>query len=70
MTELPPAPGAAQTLVRIEVKLDLALKSVDDHEGRLRALESRRWPNQSLQALMAGVSSVAAVIALLAPLLR
>ena len=68
MTSLP-APSAAEALVRIEVKLDLALKAVDDHEGRIRALEARSWPKQSVTLLMTGVSTTAAVIAVLAPLL-
>lgn len=60
----------AVTLVRIEVKLDQALAQGLDHEGRLRSLESRNWPKQSINVLLTAVSSVAAVVAVLVPLTR
>lgn len=37
-----------ETLARIETKLDIAIGRLDDHESRLRLLESRagkRWEN-------------------------
>jgi hypothetical protein len=54
-------PDAAVTLVRIEVKLDTMLAKVDDHEGRLRALESRNWPRQSVNSIVSVCAALAAV---------
>lgn len=45
-------------LARIETKLDSSLHMVGDHEGRIRALESNRWPLPTLAALV----SVGAVV--------
>jgi hypothetical protein len=56
-----PPPDAAVTLVRIEVKLDAVLTKVDDHEGRLRALESRNWPRQSVNTIVSVCAALAAV---------
>lgn len=58
------------TLVRIEVKLDQALAQGLDHEGRIRSLESRNWPKQSVNVLLTAVSSVAALVAVLVPLAK
>ncbi len=33
--------GTTETLARIETKLDIAISRLDDHETRLRLLESR-----------------------------
>lgn len=54
----PPEEVLAVTLARIETKLDQAIRSDDDHERRLRSLESQRWPLPSAAVLL----SVAAVI--------
>ncbi|NUP38960.1 MAG: hypothetical protein HOY76_18575 [Streptomyces sp.] len=54
------APDASVTLARIEVKLDAVLRTNDDHESRIRALESRNWPRQSLNLWVAGLSAAAA----------
>jgi hypothetical protein len=65
----------AQLLIRIETKLDMALRAQDDHEGRIRALESHgtlthgdritaleRWRYAlPVAALLSLVSIVAAV---------
>lgn len=63
-----PLPGTTESLIRIEVKLDLALKQSDDHEARIRSLEGRNWPKQSINVLLTGVSSAAAVFAVVVPL--
>jgi hypothetical protein len=34
---------------------------VDDHEGRLRALESRNWPRQSVNSIVSVCAALAAV---------
>lgn len=65
-----PPPDQAVTLARIEIKLDQALRQLEDHEGRLRSIEARNWPKQSINVLLAGVSSVAALVAVLVPLTR
>lgn len=63
-----PPPGTTESLIRIEVKLDLALKQTDDHEIRIRSLEGRNWPKQSINVLLTAVSSGAAVLAVVVPL--
>ena len=66
MTVLPgpgSSPDASVTLARIEVKLDAVLRTNDDHESRIRALESRNWPRQSLNLWVAGLSAAAAAAA-------
>lgn len=59
---LPSGPGAdsAVTLARIEVKLDSALRGIDDHEGRIRALEARNWPRQGVNLWLSGLAVLAA----------
>jgi hypothetical protein len=59
------SPDASVTLARIEVKLDAALRTGDDHESRIRALESRNWPRQSLNLWVAGLSAAAAAAAVI-----
>lgn len=54
----PPEENERVTLARIEFKLDQAIRSDADHETRLRALESSRWPLPAL----AGLMSVGAII--------
>lgn len=54
----PPDEQSAVVLARIETKLDSVLHQAADHEGRIRALESNRWPLPAL----AGLLSVAALI--------
>lgn len=63
-----PLPGATESLIRIEVKLDMALKQGDDHEVRIRSLEGRNWPKQSINVLLTALSSAAAVLAVVVPL--
>lgn len=46
----------AIVLARVDVKLDQLLESTGDHEQRLRALETRRWPLPSLSAVIAVTS--------------
>lgn len=58
---LPPPQDAAITLARIEVKLDEALKDTADHETRLRALEARNWPRQSVNLWVSVCAALAAV---------
>lgn len=66
MSALPlPPSDPSVTLARIEVKLDAALAQGADHETRLRALEARNWPRQSLNTWIAGCAAVAAVAAVL-----
>lgn len=56
---IPPDPSV--TLARIEVKLDQALRTDQDHEERIRALESRNWPRQTLNAWVSALAAVCAV---------
>lgn len=58
MTPPQPPEAEAVTLARIEFKLDAAIRNDADHEVRIRALESNRWPLPTLAALV----SVGAVI--------
>ncbi|MEV3859106.1 hypothetical protein AB0J38_32935 [Streptomyces sp. NPDC050095] len=52
--------GVMQACATAELALDLA--TTDDHEDRLRQLESRRWPWRTITVLVA----VAAVVVALA----
>ncbi len=63
MSALPtPDPyDASRTLVRIEVKVDRLLNDQADHEGRLRALEARNWPRQSVNTIVSVCAALAAV---------
>lgn len=63
-------PPVAESLARIEVKLDLALKDTADHEERIRALESRRWPRPAVNLILTGAATMAGLVALLEPLLK
>lgn len=61
-----PAPDpydVTRALVRIEVKVDQLLADTGDHEQRLRSLEGRNWPRQSVNTV---VSVCAALVALAA----
>lgn len=63
-----PLPDMAGSLIRIEVKLDVSLQQLGDHEARLRALEGRNWPKQSINVLLTAGSTAAAVLAVVVPL--
>ena len=54
---------AARTLTRVEVKVDQLLADANDHEGRLRALEARNWPRQSVNTWIAACAALAAISA-------
>jgi hypothetical protein len=45
----------AETLGRIETKLDLVLKVKDDHENRLRSVEKGNWISGSLSTIATGL---------------
>lgn len=47
--------SSAVILARVEVKLDHALKRGDDHEIRIRALETARW---KLSGFAAGIGAI------------
>ncbi len=76
MNALPlPPQDSAVTLARIEVKLDNALRQADDHEGRLRALESRndgmsQARRTAVSLWVSAAATVAAVVSLLAGFVR
>ena len=64
-TSTPDPYGDTRALVRIEVKVDQLLADSGDHEARLRALEARNWPRQSVNtvvALCAAVAGAATVV--------
>lgn len=67
-TAPPPLPAAAETLARIEVKVDLLLKGTDDHEKRIRALEALRVPRPVVNMWLTGIASAAAVVTVLTSL--
>lgn len=52
----------AVVLARIEFKLDAAIRADADHEARLRALESARWPLPTLAFLMSVGSAIIALV--------
>ncbi|MEU9038545.1 hypothetical protein AB0D45_27100 [Streptomyces sp. NPDC048352] len=55
------------SLATMSSKLDGIRDAADritDHESRLRALESRRWPIQVVTVVIAGLAAAAAVVAL------
>lgn len=56
-----PADDPAITLARIEVKVDALLARDEDHENRLRALEARNWPRQSVNLWVSTCAALAAV---------
>lgn len=64
MTEPDEYPNIPVTIARIEMKLDLALNKLDDHEERIRASEHWRWaiPLTLLVALATAGGSVAVVL--------
>ena len=64
MTEPDEYPNIPVTIARIEMKLDLALNKLDDHEERIRASEHWRWaiPLTLLVALATAGGSVAVMI--------
>jgi len=53
--------GDTRALVRIEVKVDQLLADSGDHEVRIRALESRNWPRQSVNTIVSVCAALAAV---------
>lgn len=57
-------PEMALLLVRIETKLDVALRQQEDHEGRIRALERWRYalPTAALLSIASTVTAVASVL--------
>ncbi len=60
-----------EVLGRIETKLDVALKDIDDHECRLRAIEGKsggRW--ESLVGQIIGLVAAGAVGWMIAQLLQ
>lgn len=57
-------PGALGViLARMEMKLDESIRMGGDHETRLRALESNRWPLAGLNALVAVAALATSMIA-------
>lgn len=70
MTTLPPVPTSAETLARIEVKVDLLLKGTDDHETRIRALEARRVPRPVVNLWLTGIASASAALTVLTTVLN
>lgn len=49
------------TLTRVETKVDTFVHQASDHETRIRALETRRWPLASANLLIAiGALGIAA----------
>jgi len=66
----PPSDDAAlvQVLTRLEVKLDTSLARGDDHELRLRVVESRK--TVSPRDLWAGIGTAIAAGAALASIIR
>ncbi|MGX1883983.1 hypothetical protein [Streptomyces sp. NPDC055287] len=55
--------GQASLAAKLDVTRDIS-ERVQDHENRLRALESRRWPLPVVVALCAVLAAVAAFLAL------
>lgn len=54
------------TIARIETKIDRLIQNEGDHETRIRALESRRWPLATVNTLL----SLAAVVVSLSAMWR
>lgn len=55
-------PDIALILVRLEVKLDHLITESSDHELRLRALETRRWPLQVTAVTCSVLSMIVAAV--------
>lgn len=58
------ASGLEVVLARIEMKLDESIRIGGDHETRIRALESNRWPLPTLTAVLAVAATSISVITL------
>lgn len=61
---MPESTETALLLVRIDTKLDIALRQQEDHEGRLRALERWRYALPT-SAVLAVASAITAVLSAL-----
>jgi hypothetical protein len=58
---VPPPQDAAVTLARIDLKVDQLLEKAGDHETRLRSLEERRVPRQTVNVWVSAAAAIAAV---------
>ena len=57
--------GLHDTVIRMDGKLDALGQQktvVDDHEVRIRDLESRRFPHSTVSAVSAGIAALATAI--------
>ncbi|MBT2226235.1 hypothetical protein [Nonomuraea sp. NEAU-A123] len=51
---------------RIDDKVSGLVTRVDDHEGRIRTLETARWPHGKLTLMLAAAGLVVAILSLVA----
>lgn len=54
-----------QKVDTVGAKVDGVVAEVTDHETRIRALEAKRWPLQSIGAIVAVISLILAIYGLL-----
>lgn len=59
-----PADEFPVTIARIETKIDQIIRTDRDHESRIRALESRRWPLAGANTLMSLAAVVVSLVAM------